>query len=45
MHVIGGNTRCVSTRARRLGWAPVKGEAEFLKEVEAYTLETVNKKK
>ncbi|KAF8895782.1 hypothetical protein CPB85DRAFT_1440376 [Mucidula mucida] len=45
MHILGGNSRCVSTRARRLGWAPVKGKAEFLKEVETYTLENVNKKK
>ncbi|KAF9018448.1 NAD(P)-binding protein [Hymenopellis radicata] len=45
VRLIGGNTRCVSTRARRLGWAPVKGEAEFLKEVETYTLDTVIKKK
>ncbi|KAF8908053.1 hypothetical protein CPB85DRAFT_1223064, partial [Mucidula mucida] len=45
MHILGGNSRCVSTRARRLGWATVKGKAEFLKEVETYTLENVNKKK
>ncbi|KAF8894281.1 hypothetical protein CPB85DRAFT_1230119, partial [Mucidula mucida] len=45
MHILGGNSHCVSTRARRLGWAPVKGKAEFLREVEAYTLENVNKKK
>ncbi|KAF8882636.1 hypothetical protein CPB85DRAFT_1339322 [Mucidula mucida] len=37
MHILGGNSHCVSTRARH--WA------EFLREVEAYTLENVNKKK